>query len=35
MRDVAVSHADIVKRIVEIMDSARTESKEFPIKERT
>jgi arylsulfatase A-like enzyme len=34
-QDVAASHADIVKRISEIMNSARTDSKEFPIKERT
>ena len=34
-KDVAASHPDIVKRIGEIFDSARTDSKEFPIRERT
>jgi arylsulfatase A-like enzyme len=34
-KDVAASHPDIVKRIAEIFESARTDSKEFPIRERT
>ena len=34
-KDVATSHPEIVKRIAEIFESARTDSKEFPIRERT
>ena len=34
-KDVAASHPDVVKRIAEILESARTDSKEFPIRERT
>jgi arylsulfatase A-like enzyme len=34
-RDIASSHPDVVKRVAFIMDAARTESKEFPIKERS
>jgi hypothetical protein len=30
--DVASSHTDVVKRIAEIMVSARTESVEFPVR---
>jgi arylsulfatase A-like enzyme len=34
-KDVAASHPDVVKRVMDIMVSARTESKTFPIRERS
>jgi arylsulfatase A-like enzyme len=33
-KDVAASHPEVVKRIAEIMITARTESKTFPVRER-
>ena len=31
--NIAAKHADVVARIAKIMEEARTESKEFPIRE--
>jgi arylsulfatase A-like enzyme len=33
--NVAAQHADVAAKIAGIMDTARTESKEFPVRERT